>query len=349
MPKIIEYGGSNSNITEIFIQDVTAGQWGSGLTGLNFQTAGLVAKYHRINDSLPIQLILQSGIVGTFIPSGFVEVPGMGGHYQICFPDTAYAAGAKSFTGKLFGATNMAPISLEVQLISTNLNNASNGALNVNATGIVLPPRFSSLSINASGAVMSDLWFIQGSGISTSTSLDVNVVQWSGVNVASPDSPGYPKVTHKVGTGTGELVIVNGVVNSSGITGATANIDYVQVGQYAATGVWNAVLAGNFPVNSAGYTVISGVKTNTDKLAPITFTGSYVNTIPSGNVVNLNLLQPLSSSNSGDTVGGAMLGARAQAFGAWNIIGSGFNMFDASGNLIYTHWLSPTGAPTART
>lgn len=42
--------------------------------------------------------------------------------------------------------------------------------------------------------------------------LTVDVTQWSGTNVASPDTAGYPKVTIKSGTGTGELSLTSGKV-----------------------------------------------------------------------------------------------------------------------------------------
>lgn len=50
--------------------------------------------------------------------------------------------------------------------------------------------------------------------VSGTSRLDANVTQWSGTNVAAPDTAGYPKVTHKVGTGTGELAIASGRVES---------------------------------------------------------------------------------------------------------------------------------------
>lgn len=42
--------------------------------------------------------------------------------------------------------------------------------------------------------------------------LDVSVTQWTGTAVASPDTAGYPKVTIKSGTGTGELSLSSGRV-----------------------------------------------------------------------------------------------------------------------------------------
>jgi len=42
--------------------------------------------------------------------------------------------------------------------------------------------------------------------------LDSSVVQWTGTNVASPDTAGYPKVTMKTGTGAGEVSLNSGTV-----------------------------------------------------------------------------------------------------------------------------------------
>lgn len=39
---------------------------------------------------------------------------------------------------------------------------------------------------------------------------DVNVVSWAGTTVATPDTAGYPKVTLKTGTGTGEVSLTSG-------------------------------------------------------------------------------------------------------------------------------------------
>ena len=48
--------------------------------------------------------------------------------------------------------------------------------------------------------------------IGGSDTLPVDVTQWSGTNVAAPATAGYPVVTHKVGTGTGELNVAGGKV-----------------------------------------------------------------------------------------------------------------------------------------
>lgn len=51
-----------------------------------------------------------------------------------------------------------------------------------------------------------------------------DVVQWSGTTVATPDTAGYPKVTLKTGTGTGEISLTSGAV-TAGSLGTTAKAD----------------------------------------------------------------------------------------------------------------------------
>lgn len=46
----------------------------------------------------------------------------------------------------------------------------------------------------------------------TSGRIKADTVYWNGSAVATPDTAGYPKVTHKVGTGAGELSITSGAV-----------------------------------------------------------------------------------------------------------------------------------------
>lgn len=52
------------------------------------------------------------------------------------------------------------------------------------------------------------------SWISGTDLLDVSTVQWTGTNVANPDTAGYPKVTLKTGTGTGEISITSGIASA---------------------------------------------------------------------------------------------------------------------------------------
>lgn len=45
--------------------------------------------------------------------------------------------------------------------------------------------------------------------------VSANVTQWAGTNVATPDTAGYPKVTGKSGTGTGEFNLSSGVIDAN--------------------------------------------------------------------------------------------------------------------------------------
>lgn len=48
--------------------------------------------------------------------------------------------------------------------------------------------------------------------VAGSDTLPADVTQWNGTNVATPDTAGYPKVTIKSGTGTGEISLSSGRV-----------------------------------------------------------------------------------------------------------------------------------------
>jgi hypothetical protein len=80
----------------------------------------------------------------------------MPGWYQFCPPDAALASGASSVAIHLKGATNMAPVPIEIDLAQTSktVNAVSN---NLDKSGYILtqtfPTNFSSLSIDGSGKV----------------------------------------------------------------------------------------------------------------------------------------------------------------------------------------------------
>lgn len=81
---------------------------------------------------------------------------------------------------------------------------------------------------------------------STTNTVPANVTQWNSTNVATPDTAGYPKVTIKSGTGTGEVSLAAGLVTAgtvsdkTGYTLSNAGIDALFTRQltesYAADG-----------------------------------------------------------------------------------------------------------------
>src|SRR5882757_5474417 len=117
--KLNIFAGATSQIFQIFIAD-SSSTIGAGLTGLTNASSGLTAYYHRDTDTTATAISLVTMTVGTFTSSGFKEIDAtnMPGHYQFCPPNAAIASGAASCMFHLKGATNMAPLPIEVQLVA---------------------------------------------------------------------------------------------------------------------------------------------------------------------------------------------------------------------------------------
>lgn len=132
--KLEKLAGATSEIWEVFVRD-SSSTTGAGLTGLAFNTASLTAYYHRNTGTTATAITLVTMTVGTFTSSGFKEIDAtnMPGWYQFCPPDAAIASGAKSCGFHLKGATNMAPLPIEVQLVSYNPDAALATPTNITA------------------------------------------------------------------------------------------------------------------------------------------------------------------------------------------------------------------------
>ncbi len=115
--KLLRKAGSTSQIFQIFVAD-SSSTTGAGLTGLTSASGGLTAYYHRDTDTTATVISLTTMTVGTFTSSGFKEIDAtnMPGWYQFCPPNAAFASGAASVAFHLKGATNMAPLPIEVDL-----------------------------------------------------------------------------------------------------------------------------------------------------------------------------------------------------------------------------------------
>lgn len=201
--KLLRKLGATSEIWQIFIAD-SSSTTGAGLTGLVFNTSSLVAYYHRDTDTTATAISLVTMTVGTFTSSGFKEIDAtnMPGWYQFCPPNAAIASGAKSCAFHLKGATNMAPLPIEVDLdgqvdvtswngtaVSSpatagipdvnvkNINNvATTSVTTINANiGMTQPVNFTGTA--GSALVKSDMVDIAGAAVSTtSAQIGVNVV-----------------------------------------------------------------------------------------------------------------------------------------------------------------------------
>lgn len=118
--------GETSVITFIFIQD-SSSTTGAGLTGLAYDTGSLVASYIRPGAARQAFALATQTVGGAFSAGGFVEVDAtnMPGVYRLDIIDAVLAAGVDNAIVMLKGATNMAPLLLEIQLTDLDLNTAS--------------------------------------------------------------------------------------------------------------------------------------------------------------------------------------------------------------------------------
>jgi hypothetical protein len=116
MKQIIPPGTVNF-IAHVFIQN-SAATTGVGLTGLTNATASLAAYYIRPGDAAPTAITLANSAVGTWANGNFKEVNAttMPGIYELGYPNPAVAAGVAQCAFLYYGAANMAPLPIEVQL-----------------------------------------------------------------------------------------------------------------------------------------------------------------------------------------------------------------------------------------
>lgn len=117
MAKLAVKPDTTSVTVYLFIQNSSV-TTGAGLTGLVFNSASLVAYYVRpLGSATAITLATQT-VTGAFSSGGFVEVDAtnMPGIYRLDLPDAVCATGVRSAAVMLKGATNMAPVTLEIDL-----------------------------------------------------------------------------------------------------------------------------------------------------------------------------------------------------------------------------------------
>jgi hypothetical protein len=119
--------GTTSKLVKLFIQDSSATD-GSGLTGLLYNSASLTAYYIPEGDASATAITLATATVGTYTSGGFKEVDStnMPGVYELGLPDAVIDATSEgSVVVMLKGATNMAPVLLEIELDKVDYRSAN--------------------------------------------------------------------------------------------------------------------------------------------------------------------------------------------------------------------------------
>lgn len=121
---------STSQTVNLFLQD-SSSSTGAGLPGLVFNSAGLTCYYALSRAAaVPVTLATLAAITSAYSSGGFKEIDAtnMPGWYRFDIPDAALASGR--FVGFYFkGATNLAPLPLEIELTGWDNQDAVRGGL----------------------------------------------------------------------------------------------------------------------------------------------------------------------------------------------------------------------------
>jgi hypothetical protein len=347
--KLIVKKGRTSLLTRIFAQDSSSAV-GAGLTGLTSGSANLVCYRARDDDgnAAGTQVTLSTGTRGTWSSGGFVEkdATNMPGVYELGLPDAGQATGSESVTYMLRGATNLAPLALEVQLVAYDPQSATNlglsqidAAISSRMATYTQPAGFLAATFptgtvanttNITAATGVDITKILGTAISTPATagiLDVNVKNMN--NVA-----GTPITTVKAvqGLTTADVVVtVSGNVNGSvaSVTGAVGSV----------TGAVGSV-TGNVGGSVASVTAAVGITSNIKKnqaLAKFEFLGTdSVTHAPKTGVA----FTATRSIDGGAFAAGTLSAVTEIASGLYSV---DFGAGDLNGNVIV---LRATGAAT---
>ncbi len=326
--KLLVKKGKTSKRVLVFIQD-SSSTTGAGLTGLTSASSGLVCYRAREDDGNAggTQLALSAGTRGTWSSGGFVEkdATNLPGIYELGLDNAGLATGSDTVVYVLKGATNMAPVTLEIQLVDFDPQNANLGLSNVSANvaqwngAAVATP-------NVAGVPKVDVVDVNGAGVSSTNSIAANVTATgtaqagaaSTITLAAGSSAtdnlfNGQTVQLTGGTGAGQVRVITGYVGSTKV----ATVDRAWQTNPDATTTYNVIAT-----DAAAKTSALGVSANvtqwngTNVAAPnvagvpvvdvVDIKGS---TVPNAGVVPIDLAQALNASPTAGTTGEALLRA----------------------------------------
>lgn len=159
MAKLSVKPGSTSQTVYVFVED-SSSTVGAGLTGLAYNTASLTAYYVRpLGSATAITLATQT-VTGAYSSGGFVEVSSSNvpGLYRLDLPDAALATGVRSVVVMLKGATNMAPVRLEIDLnAEVNVTHSVGTAL-TNYSGVAQAGTSTTITLQSGSSTTDNLY-----------------------------------------------------------------------------------------------------------------------------------------------------------------------------------------------
>lgn len=203
MAKRMFLAGVTSQTIDIFIQD-SSSTTGQGLASLVFNSSGLKAYYRKGATGTPTAITLATQTVGgAYSSGGFVELDATNtkGLYRFDIPDTVLASTPWAILF-FYGATNMAPSIMELEIVSYNPFDS------VRMGMTALP----NAAAEASGGL-----FTRGTGAGqinqdANGRIDSNAKTMAGTTLTARDIGA--SVLLSSGTGTGQLNFTSGVVQA---------------------------------------------------------------------------------------------------------------------------------------
>lgn len=132
--KLSIVAGATSQSINVFIRD-SSSTTGAGLSGLVFNTASLAAYYSFTGanaTAVSISLATLSLVTSAWATGGFIEIDSvhMKGWYRLDLPNAVLAASSGRVVSlHLYGATNMAPCPVEIELTGWNNQDAVHGGM----------------------------------------------------------------------------------------------------------------------------------------------------------------------------------------------------------------------------
>lgn len=171
MAKLSIVAGATSQSVNIFIQN-SGSTVGAGLTGLVFNTSGLLAYYTFTGTnttSVAITLATLAAVTTAYSSGGFKEIDAtnMPGLYRLDLPNTALATSkGRVVTVMLTGAASMAPVVLEIELTAVDNQSTAFGLSIAKTTNITGFNDIAATAVVSSGAITTS-----GGAVSTVTTV----------------------------------------------------------------------------------------------------------------------------------------------------------------------------------
>jgi hypothetical protein len=258
--KLSIQAGSTSQTVNIFIQD-SSSTTGAGLTGLVFNSAGLTAYYGLSRAAAAAITLATQTVTGAWSSGGFVEISSanMPGWYRFDIPDAALASG-RFVSLHLKGATNMAPLPVEIEL--TAINNQSATAFMTSVASVV------GAVGSVTGAVGSVTGNVGGNVTGTVGSVVGAVGSVTG-NVGGNVTGSVGSVVGAVGSVAGN-VGGNVVGSVASVTGAVASVTGNVGGSVASVTAPVSITAGQLFIKKNTQIVVTFPMTDSTTHAPAT-------------------------------------------------------------------------------